>query len=63
MIYLSDKPYFYTVALSYASMAVFVICAVIEGYGGVPFKSYSGISLMTYCALMKAISTGTKFAY
>jgi hypothetical protein len=63
MIYPSDKPYFYTVALSYASMGCFVLFAMIEGYAKIPLKSYLGISLMGYCSIFKALSTATKYAY
>lgn len=63
MIFPSDKPYCYTVWLSYVSLFMFLIFGVIEGYGGILMQSYTGISLMTYCALMKAFSTSTKFSY
>jgi len=62
-MYPSDKPYLYTVTLSYLSIVMFCIFGCIEGYAGVPMKTYTGVSLMTYCALMKALSTSTKFAY
>ena len=63
MIYPSDKPYSYTVALSYGSIIFFVIAAFAEGYGNLPMEKYLHVSLLTYCALMKALSTGSKFAY
>jgi hypothetical protein len=63
MMYPSDKPYFYTVALSYISIVCFVIFAMIEGYAGIPLKSYARLSLMGYCAIFKAMSTATKYAY
>jgi hypothetical protein len=63
MIFPSSPPYGYTVALSHISIVAMVVFAFTEGYYGVPLQNYAGISLMTYCALVKATSTATKYSY
>lgn len=62
MVYPSDRPQTYTVVGSWGSMAFFVFAAVLQAYG-VPMESYLGVGLLTYAALMKALSTGTKYMY
>jgi hypothetical protein len=42
-------------------LAIFLIAAILEGYG-IFMKNYLGISVVTYTALGKALSTLIKYA-
>jgi hypothetical protein len=43
-------------------LAIFLLAAILEGFAGIFMKSYLGISVLTYAALGKALSTLVKYA-
>ena len=63
MIFPCDPAYWYTKVLWSVSIVFFLVAGVLEGYMGIEMKRYLGLSIMTYCALLKAASTATKYAY
>jgi hypothetical protein len=63
MIFPCELAYWYTKVIWFLSIVLFLVAGVLEGYGGIEMKSYLGLSIMTYCALLKAASTATKYAY
>lgn len=61
MIYPSDKPVLFNMALWGLIMLVFLVGGLLEGYAGIMMKSYLGVSWLVYCALGKALSSFFKY--